>query len=73
MNSENKYYQTGSAPFYLNVNNTAKEYSINQTSSPENELIDLLCRYILIIDESIQIDTTDTNNIPAKIDCNPHL
>ena len=56
MSSENKYYETGSSPYYLNINNTAKDYSENETSCPQNELIDLLYRHTIILDEDIEVE-----------------
>ena len=56
VSSENKYYETGSSPYYLNINNTAKDYSENETSCPQNELIDLLYRHTIILDEDIEVE-----------------
>lgn len=53
MNSENKYYETGSNPYYLNLNNTAKEFSNNQDSTnPENGFISLINKFDIIQNEN---------------------
>jgi hypothetical protein len=47
-------YGTGANPCYLNLNNTAKEYSLAQdATSPQNGHLDKLSRYILICNEII--------------------
>lgn len=63
MSSENKYYETGSSPYYLNINNTAKDYSENETSCPQNELIDLLYRHTIILDENIEVEDSIMPNL----------
>jgi hypothetical protein len=50
MAAENKYYETGSNPYYLNLNNTAKDFSLNETTSPPYGLLDTLTKFIIVED-----------------------
>lgn len=43
-----KIYETGSNPYYLNISNTAKEYSDQLNTNSENSLVDNLSKNILI-------------------------
>ena len=49
MTISNKYSKTGSNPFYLNLQNTAKDFSFQETTNPLNSLLDTLPKHILII------------------------
>jgi hypothetical protein len=51
MDSDNKYFETGSNPYYLNLNNTAKDYSFCDSTNPQNGLLDLLSKFIVIENE----------------------
>ncbi|MBK0384534.1 hypothetical protein I5M32_16350 [Pedobacter sp. SD-b] len=48
MVAENKYSETGSNPYYLNLNNTAKDISLNDTTNPQYGLLDTLSRFIIV-------------------------
>jgi len=50
MQAENKYFETGSNPYYLNLNNTAKDYSFNDTTNPQFGMLDTLSKFIIIED-----------------------
>jgi len=43
-----KIYETSSAPYYLNTNNTAKEYSDQYNTNPEICLLDSLSKNPII-------------------------
>lgn len=53
MATDNKYFETGSNPYYLNLNNTAKEFSIVEATNPPYGLLDTLSKFIIIEDDSI--------------------
>ena len=48
MNLENKYFETGSNPYYLNLNNSAKEFSFNENTNPQYGLLNTLSEFIII-------------------------
>lgn len=54
MSLEKKYFETGSNPYYLNLGNTAKDFSFNETTNPQNGLLNSLTQNI-IIEENIHI------------------
>lgn len=60
MNTENKYYETGSNPYYLNLNNTAKDFSLNESTNPQVGLLDTLSKYI-IIENNIKVEQLQIN------------
>ncbi len=45
---DNKYFETGSSPYYLNLNNSAKEFSFNEFTNPSYGLLDTLTRFIVV-------------------------
>ncbi len=51
MDAENKFLETGSSPYYLNINNTAKEYSKQENTNPEYCLLNTLSKCILLENE----------------------
>lgn len=51
MEIETKIYETGSNPYYLNTNNTAKEFSFDESTNPNHGLLNTLANFILIEDE----------------------
>lgn len=51
MDSTNKIYETGSNPYYLNTNNTAKEFSLDESTNPNYGLLNTLANFIIIEDE----------------------
>lgn len=62
MNSENKTFETGSNPYHLNLNSTAKDFSFTETTNPGDGLLDLLSKYTIIEDEyEITTDNLDNN------------
>ena len=50
---DNKYSETGSNPYYLNLSSTAKDFSFSHTTSPEYGLLDTLTKIILVENELI--------------------
>ena len=58
MAADNKYYETDSNPYYLNLNNTAKEFSLNESSNPQEGILDTLAKFV-IIENEITIDSTE--------------
>jgi hypothetical protein len=50
MAADNKYFETGSNPYYLNLNNTAKDFSLNDSTNPQYGLLDTLTRFIIVED-----------------------
>lgn len=52
MPSENKYFETGSNPYYLNLNNTAKDFSFNESTNPPYGLLDTLTKFIIVEDNT---------------------
>ncbi|MBS1516588.1 MAG: hypothetical protein JSS91_00715 [Bacteroidetes bacterium] len=55
--SENKFYETGSNPYYLNINNTAKDYSLNESSNPQSGLLYIMSKHTIIINDLIEEET----------------
>lgn len=51
MDSTTKIYETGSNPYYLNTNNTAKEFSLDESTNPNYGLLNTLANFIIIEDE----------------------
>ena len=47
MAADNKYFETGSNPYYLNLNNTAKDFSYNESTNPPYGLLDTLTKFII--------------------------
>ena len=60
METENKYYETCSNPYYLNLNNTAKDFSINDSTNPQFGLFDALSKFI-IIENNLKIEQKQIN------------
>ncbi|MBP7152565.1 MAG: hypothetical protein KBA43_07880 [Paludibacteraceae bacterium] len=52
MAADNKYFETGSNPYYLNLNNTAKDFSYNESTNPPYGLLDTLTKFIIVEDNS---------------------
>jgi hypothetical protein len=57
MAADNKYFETGSNPYYLNLNNTAKNFSFNESTNPQYGLLDTLTKFILV-EDNIKIEQT---------------
>ena len=55
MAEDNKYLETGSNPYYLNLSNTAKDFSFNDTTNPAYGLLDTLTKFI-IVEENISVE-----------------
>ena len=51
MDADNKYYETGSNPYYLNLNNTAKDFSFSENTNPQTGILDTLSKHIIIENE----------------------
>jgi hypothetical protein len=47
-----KYFETGSNPYYLNLNNTAKDFSFNESTNPPYGLLDTLTKFIIVEDNT---------------------
>lgn len=52
MATDNKNYETGSNPYYLNLNNTAKDFSFNEMTNPPYGLLDTLTKFIIVEDNT---------------------
>ncbi len=52
MAADNKYFETGSNPYYLNLNNTAKDFSFNESTNPPYGLLDTLTKFIIVEDNT---------------------
>lgn len=52
MAADNKYFETGSNPYYLNLNNTAKDFSYNESTNPPYGLLDTLTKFIIVEDNT---------------------
>jgi len=52
MAADNKYFETGSNPYYLNLNNTAKDFSFNELTNPSYGLLDTLTKFIIVEDNT---------------------
>lgn len=52
MAADNKYFETGSNPYYLNLNNTAKDFSFNESTNPRYGLLDTLTKFIIVEDNT---------------------
>lgn len=52
MAANNKYFETGSNPYYLNLNNTAKDFSFNESTNPPYGLLDTLTKFIIVEDNT---------------------
>jgi hypothetical protein len=51
MESQNKYFETGSNPYYVNLNNTAKELTYVENTLPQHGILNTLDEFILIQEE----------------------
>lgn len=59
MDSQNKYYETGSNPYYLNLNNTTIEISnLQDSTNPEYGFMNHLNKHILIENPIMIIEKT---------------
>ena len=71
MAADNKYFETGSNPYYLNLNNTAKDFSLNDTTNPQYGLLDTLTRFIIVEDniviEEPQLEVGQFTNVSENI------
>ena len=52
MAADNKYFETGSNPYYLNLNNSAKDFSFNESTNPPYGLLDTLTKFIIVEDNT---------------------
>ncbi|EMQ95555.1 hypothetical protein D778_02389 [Xanthomarina gelatinilytica] len=60
MDSQNKYYETGSNPYYLNLNNTAIEITnLQDSTNPEYGFMNHLNSHILIQNPTLIVDTSE--------------
>lgn len=48
MKAKIKNSETGSAPYHLNISNTAKDFSDNNGTNPQTGLLELLSKSVLI-------------------------
>lgn len=63
MEKDLKVLETASAPYHLNINNTAKDFSSNESTNPETGLLDTLTKYVLV-DNNIEIQPIYIINNP---------
>jgi hypothetical protein len=68
MENENRYLETGSSPYYLNVNGTAKEYTISDCTNPENGFLDILSKFDFIDDSHI-VEVLDFEQLKLDQSC----
>lgn len=62
--SELKYNETGSAPYYLNFSNTAKDFSNDDRTNPQYGLLELLSKNVFLQNEvQIQEDFIIVNDV----------
>lgn len=52
MAADNKYFETGSNPYYLNQNSSAKDFSFNESTNPSYGLLDTLTKFIIVEDNT---------------------
>jgi len=52
MAADNKYFETGSNPYYLNLSSTAKDFSFNDTTNPQFGLLNTLTRFVIVNDNA---------------------
>ena len=69
MLASTRFCETGSAPYHLNVNNTAKEFSNQESTNPSNGLMELLNKHVIIEDNIILINPQIANNLTIIKDC----
>jgi hypothetical protein len=50
-----KLNETGSSPCYVNLDNTAKDFSLSETTNPQFGLLDTLSKFV-IIENNIKIE-----------------
>lgn len=62
MSTNIKFTETGSAPYYLNISNTTKEISNQESTNSSSGLLFLLGKYLLIEDNTILINPQILNN-----------
>ncbi len=59
MEADNKYYETGSDPYFLNRNNTAKDYSFNIFTNPENGILNTLLNKVTLVNNVMIMEPID--------------
>jgi len=56
MTTNSKYFETGSSPYYLNLNNTADEFSnSNDSTNPEHGFMNFINKNNIIYNDKIEI------------------
>ena len=69
MDAENKFYETGSNPYYLNLNNTARDFSnLQDTTNPEYGFMNLLNEYSLI-EEPLTVQESPSDGKEKELLC----
>ena len=63
MAASNKHYETGSNPYYLNLNNTAKDFSNIEATNPQFGLLDFFSKHILIKNDSVSVPLQLTEDL----------
>lgn len=53
MNLENINMGTGSNPVYFNASNTAKDFSLNESSNPQGTFLDVISKYEFVEEQHI--------------------
>lgn len=53
MQTDKRYSETGSNPYHININNTAKDYSLNDNTNSLNSLADIMIDTIIVEDSQI--------------------
>jgi hypothetical protein len=63
MGPDNKRFETGSNPYYLNLNNTAKDYSAGEVTNSQYGLLDVLSKFVIIIDDLVIVPTQTSEDL----------
>ncbi len=71
MDSQNKHFETGSNPYYLNLNNTAIEImTLHDSTNPEYGFMNFLNQHVLV-EQPVEIvdnpqQKEEKNTVPNK-------
>ena len=67
MDARSNVFETGSNPYHLNLNNTAKDFSFSDTTNPSDNLLDVLSKFILVEDQyEVNSDNVQTDFVIEK-------
>ena len=68
MDLENKNSGTGSNPVYVNSSNTAKDFSLNESTNPQGTFLDVILKYEFVEEQHITeiIELTKINSAQSN-------